>query len=166
MKAKLKPSICYIAGLSKKDSEKNAVAVETGSEEIELRFVEAAIKEFKIEPTKVVIEEKKDGRRKVYFYHSRIARQLAEIRSREEKLFRVPNEFSCNYLAGMFDSTGGFSKTGVHLNILTPQDEVMLANLGIHTRNGRISNISTFVALIGRYSYLLKSMNMTKRALS
>ncbi len=160
MKAKLKPSICYIAGLSRRYSEKNAVGIETRNSELELRFIEMAIKEFKVEPTKIIIEEKEDGKRKVYFYHSRVARQLAEIRQREDKLFRIPNEFSSNYIAGMLDSMGRFSKNGIYFDGLTPQDEVMLANLGVHTRYGRVSNISTLIGLAMKQSLILKEARL------
>lgn len=159
MKAKLRPGICYIAGLSRRMSEKNMVCVLTGIDGIELRFIEIAVKELMVDPKKVVIDEQEDGRRKVYFYHSRIARQLAEIQSREDRLFRTPNEFSSSYVAGMADSSGRFSKSGIYIDNLTPQDEVMLANLGVHTRNSRISNISALLKLLKGKSVLFGAGN-------
>ena len=159
MKAKLSLNTCYMAGLARRRSEKNMICIVTGMDAIELRFVEIAVKELGIDPKKVVIEEQEDRKRKVYFYHSRVARQLAEIQSREDRLFRSPNEFSRNYLSGMVDSIGRFSKGGIYMDGLTPQDEVMLANLGIHTRNGRVSNISALIELAKRHSVLLAFQN-------
>ena len=85
---------------------------------------------------------------------------LAEIRQREDKLFRIPNEFSSNYIAGMLDSMGRFSKNGIYFDGLTPQDEVMLANLGVHTRYGRVSNISTLIGLAMKQSLILKEARL------
>ncbi len=156
MKAKLKPNICYIAGLTRRALDKNAVGIETGIGEIAQRFAEIAVKELKVLPSKILVEER-DGRRLVYFYHSRVARQLEEIRSREDKLFKAPTEFSINYLAGIVDASGRFSKQGIYIDGLTPQDEVMLANLGIHTRNGRVSNISTLLELVKGKSVIVRN---------
>lgn len=161
MKARLRPGTCYMAGLTRREAERNAVGIATGLEELEQRFIEIAIKEFKIEPNKIIIEELGSIRR-IYFYHSRVARQLAEIRSREDKLFKVRNEFSMSYVAGILDAAGRFSKQGIYIDQLTPQDEVMLANLGIHTRNGRVSNISSLIELTKRYSTLIKKQLLTK----
>jgi hypothetical protein len=155
MKARLKPGICYMSGLSRRRSEKNMICIVTGIDGIELRFIEIAVNEFKIDPKKVVIEEQEDRRRKVYFYHSRIARQLVEIQSREDRLFRTPNELSSSYVAGIVDSSGRFSKNGIYIDNLTPQDEVMLANLGIHTRDARVSNISALAFLVKGKSIML-----------
>ncbi len=155
MKVKLKPKICYMAGLSTLPIERNAVGVETSFKEIEEQFIELALNVFHIEPSKIVIEEK-ENKCLVYFYHSRIARQLAEIRDREDRIFRVPSELSRSYVAGIFDSRGRRSAGGITIRALSPKDDVMLANLGIHTRNGSIMNISALLSFIEEYSLLLR----------
>ncbi len=161
MKAKLKPGTCYMAGLTARPAQRNEVGVETGNAEIEQRFIAMAMDLFKIAPNRILIEERL-SRRHVYFYHSRVAKQLAEIRSREERLFRSRDSLSGNYVAGLFDARGRFSKQGIYLDGISPQDEVMLANLGIQTRSGRVSNISSLAALAGAYSVTLASPTLRR----
>jgi hypothetical protein len=154
MKIKLTPEICYIAGLNAPFKEKNAVGVETNIKEIETHFAELAMKLFEVDPTRIMVTEE-EGRHSIYFYNSRIAKRLAEIRSKADKLFRSQNDLSRNYLAGMFDSMGRISGSGgVFMNGLQPVDEVFLANMGIHTKGGRIINISSLIALISGTSVL------------
>jgi hypothetical protein len=162
MKAKLTPSICYMAGLlSKSKNERNAVGIRTGLEELEKKFIEIAMKEFEIEPNRILIEEV-DGKRHIYFFHSRVAKRLNEIIGKEDKVFKVKNTFSSNYLAGMFDAAGGFGKESMYIRDLKPVDEVMLANLGIHTRGGNIMNISSFVSSIKGHSVLLSQSRISQ----
>ncbi|MEM3839469.1 MAG: hypothetical protein QXF01_02745 [Candidatus Micrarchaeaceae archaeon] len=157
MKIKLSPDICYMAGLTRNRMDRNAVGIITGIKEIAERFAGIANKEFGIEPKKIIESESK-GIRKIYFYHSRVSKRLGEIRSKEDRLFRAPNEAALSYLAGIIDSSARFSSNGIYIEALTPQDEVFLANLGIHTRNGRVSNISMLVKLAKPYSTVLKSL--------
>lgn len=154
MKIKLTPDICYIAGLNAPFKEKNAVGIETNTKELEERFAELAIKLFEVDPTRILVAEN-GGKHSIYFYNSRIAKRLAEIRSKADKLFRSQNDLSRNYLAGMFDSMGRISCSGgVFMNGLQPVDEVFLANMGIHTKSGRIINISSLITLISGTSVL------------
>ena len=161
MKGKLKPSTCYMAGLTRGEGERSSVGIETSMGDVEERFVKSALKDFKIEPNKILIEEK-DGLRHVHFYHSRVARQLSELREREDKIFKAQNELSKSYVAGMLDSSGRLSTSGIAIKGLKPIDEVMLANLGIHTRNGRIMNISTLLAFVHGVSLFAKHYSLEK----
>ncbi len=163
MKIKLTPEICYIAGLNAPFKEKNAVGVETNIKEIETHFAELAMKLFEVDPTRIMVTEE-EGRHSIYFYNSRIAKRLAEIRSKSDKLFRMQNEFSKSYLAGMFDSMGRISKSGVFMNGMHPVDEVFLANMGIHTKGGRVTNISSLVSLIKNISILVGISSSLKRS--
>ncbi len=156
MKHKLSPDTCYMAGLfSKSANDRNAVGIVTGLDEVEQRFVQIAIKDFGILPQKVLIEQAGE-RRRIFFYHSRIMKQLNEIATHEERIFRERNALSASYLAGIFDAAGSLRKNGAYINGLTPKDEVMLANLGIHTRDQRILNVSSFIELVNGSSYLLQ----------
>lgn len=161
MKARLNPNECYMAGLTRIEGERNAVQIETSMDEVEERFVKLALKEFKIEPNRILIEEEA-GLRRIYFYHSQVARELGRIRAREDKIFKAPNDLSKSYVAGIIDSSGRISNSGISIRGLKPIDEVMLANLGIHTRNGRIMNISTLLSFVSGLSLFTKQYSPGK----
>ncbi len=155
MKLKLTPDVCYVAGLlSQSKEERTAVGIVTGKGEIEQRFISIALKEFEIKPEKIVIKE--DGpNRHVYFYHSRIAKQLREIIDRENYIFKAKNDFAKSYLAGIFDAAGHVHKEGLKIKGLRPKDELMLSNLGIHSNRGRILNPSILLAFIRGRSIII-----------
>ncbi len=157
MEKKLTPSICYMAGLVSKSNEKDksAVGIQTGIEEIEQRFVEIALKEFSIEPTKIIIEEQAGGRH-LFFYHSRVSKQLKDICARETYLFKKKDKLSSSYVAGMFDGAGHVTHTTMTINPLSTPDALMLENLGVHTKGNAVLNISNFMSLIKESSLLLE----------
>ncbi len=122
--------------------------------EVEEKLVEIAVNELQIPPQKILIDEEGEERH-VYFYNSRLAKRLLKLISDEDKVFKVRNEFAASYLAGMFDAGGGIGRSGMHIGGLTPADEVMMANLGIHTRGGSIMNLSSFIGLVNGKSILV-----------
>ncbi len=149
MQKGLTPDICYIAGLSSKnrESRKNAIGVQTSVPEIEQKFVEIAVKVLEIDPKKIFIEHS-DGRIHAYFYHSRVAKRLANISSRESHIFKKPDQLSAAYLAGIFDAAGHIRSGSLSINPISPQDALMLQNLGIHTRGNTVLNISSLFSMI------------------
>ncbi len=157
---KLTPSICYIAGLVSKSAkkEKNSVGIETTISEIEQRFIEIAIKELKIEPTKILIDEAQ-GHRHIYFYHSRVAKQLSAIYTREIHAFKKRDNLSASYVAGMFDCAGRIRSGTVSINQILPSDALMLQNLGIYTRGNDIQNIGDFLSFIKDESIMIKRIS-------
>jgi hypothetical protein len=162
MSDKLTPSICYMAGLVSRSSkrEKNSVGIETTIAEIEQRFIEIAIKDLEIEPTKILIDEA-EGYKHIYFYHSRVAKRLKEIYSREIHVFKKKDKLSANYVAGMFDSAGRISRNSgeVSMTPITPEDAFMLENLGIHTKGNSIMNVGNLISLIGEDSILIRRIS-------
>lgn len=161
MKTKLTPAICYMAGLqSKGREERSAVGVSTGLEGIEQKFIEIAIKELKIQPNRIIIEEMGGGMRHVFFYHSRICKQLKDICDSSDKIFRHKNELSKAYVAGMFDAAGHKDARGLYIKKINPKDAVMLQNLEVYTKGNRIMNISSFIELIKDFSLLLIAIRM------
>lgn len=154
MKVKLTPELCYLAGLVGKGREEGgAVGIKTRNDEITERFVKLAL-ELGIDTKKVLIEER-EGLRHVYFYHSKLAKQLREIRDKETVLFKYRNLLAANYVAGIFDANGHFRGNRITLNGLNPKDNLMLQNLGIHTTGRVVLNIKNFISLINEYSVLL-----------
>lgn len=154
--AKLTPNVCYMAGLFSKAPrrEKNFVSINTGIEELQQRFAEIAVKDLKIEPSRIVLG--RDGSLGIGFYHSRVAKRLNDIISREVYIFRKESELSRNYVAGMFDISGHFTKSSVEIRHVRPDDALMLENLGVHTRGDSITTITRFVSLIKGPSLLLE----------
>ena len=152
MKTMLKPKICYMVGLfSKSLGENNAIGIRTNLKDVEERFIEIAVKELSIEPSKILFRD-----RDVFFYHSRIYKQFLDIVKREARIFRTENELSKSYVAGLFDGAGSIKRSGVYIKGMNPSDELMLEELGIHTNGGRVLNISKFFMLINGYSILLE----------
>ena len=162
MKSKITPSLCYMAGLVSRSAkkEKNSIGIETTIPEIEQRFIEIAIKDLEIEPTKILIEEL-EGRKHVHFYHSRIAKQLKEIYSREVHVFKKRDALSASYVAGMFDSSGRVSRNSgeVSMTPITPDDSFMLENLGVHTKGNVILNVGNLISLISKDSILIQRIS-------
>ena len=111
MKIKLSPNAYYIAGLmSKTIEENNAIGIKTGMRELEERFVEIALNDFKIDSKKILVEE---GERHVhvYFYHSQIAKQLKAVIKSSPKIFTKRDIKSASYIAGIFDAAGHVGKS-------------------------------------------------------
>ncbi len=160
MNTKLTSNICYIAGLvsKSKQAEKNAVGIRTSIGEIEQRFIKIAITELEIEPSKILIEEL-EGHRHVYFYHSRVAKRLEEIYSREIHVFKKIDKLSASYVAGMFDGAGRVRSTTMTITPISPNDAFMLENLGVHTRGNEILNIGNFMKLIGKESVMIQRVS-------
>lgn len=152
MTIKLTASACYMAGLMNRTTEKGRVGISTGKSAIEERFLEIAVKKLKVDPTKITITEGTAGMRNIHFYHSRIAKELREIREKELFLFKRINEFSRSYVAGMFDSSGHLQKGSITINGLSPKDRLMLENLGIRTLDRRIVNPGLLLDVIKGYS--------------
>ena len=136
-----------MAGLYSKSSraKKNLVCIDTGIDELKDRFVEIALKELGIDPSKIILDREGIS---AGFYHSRVAKQLANIVSREIYVFKTANGFSRNYVAGMFDISGHIKDGRVQIRHVTPKDAIMLDNLGVHTRGDSIMNIGAFIGLI------------------
>ncbi|MDE1860920.1 MAG: hypothetical protein KGH72_04365 [Candidatus Micrarchaeota archaeon] len=161
MERKLKPKVCYVAGLCSKNTEqeRNAVGVRTSVKEIEQRFIEIALTEFGIEPSKILVRDEINHVH-VFFYHSRVAKQLKKLVSRETIIFKRRNEFAASYVAGMFDAAGHESNGALSINGVNASDQLMLQNLGVHTLNGRILNARQLVELIKGRSIMLQRIKL------
>jgi len=159
MRIKLKPEICYVAGIySKVDSSSSKIELRTESSAVEERFIEIAIKSLGILPERVIAEGTR--KRNIYFYHSKMAKQLRYIISNETRLFKKRDANAASFVAGMFDAAGRVSNGMLSIEGLTGSDQVMLENLGIYTEGKRIRNISSFITLIHGFSVLLEHIQL------
>lgn len=155
MTTKLSPEFCYLAGIVGKtgQEEKSMVGINTTIDAIIENFVEVALK-MGVDSKKIMIEDL-DGVKHVYFFHSKIAKQIRELVEKETKVFKYKNEFSSSYLAGMYDASGKTRNGKMGISRMTRSDELMLQNLGIHTKGSSIMNIKYFLDFIKEYSILL-----------
>jgi len=158
MKAKLKPEICYLSGLAwlSKD-ERSHIEVKTDIQEIEIKFVEIAVK-LGVEPSKIMISEAK-GVYEAHFYHSKLAKWIREIRENESRVFKFRNELSANFVAGMFDSRGN-SNTYIDIKGISPSEGLMLENLDIHTKGSKVLNPRNLITLIKGFSIRIERIQM------
>ncbi len=160
MKTKLKPEMCYLAGMQGKGSEvRSAVGVVTTIGAIEEEFIELCIKYLLIPPNRILIEEKGNARH-IYFYHSQIYRRLKEINDKKARIFTRENELSRSYIAGLFDAAGHIGRNGITIKGMDPSDELILDRLGVHTMHGRILNIRLFITLLKGYSVLFEHVHL------
>ena len=144
-----------MAGLMDKvTGEKSEVGITTNFEEVEQRFLEIAVNKLGIEPNRIVIEEKEAGRRRILFYHSRVARSLRDINENANRIFIRRNELSGAYVAGLFDAMGHANRNGIYMGRMDPRTALLLEKLGIHTRENRITGVSSFMELVKGQSIL------------
>ncbi len=156
MKIKLDKDLCYIAGMkSKWKGDENSIGVCTQSTEVQARFLEIAIKRFGEKAEKIKVEGKC-----AYFYNSNLSRSLEKkVIEKKVKLFTKINENSLSYIAGIVDSSVRIGKRGIWLD-LDKGDELILENLGIHTKDGFVLNISFFIMLEKPFSVLLSNIRL------
>lgn len=123
LKLRLTPEISYFLGFWCHSKTKEGIGV-VGKERIE-RFVEISLKMSLTEPNKILIEG-----RKAYFYNSRLLKFLIRLEEKKHERFKYHNEYSGNYLAGLFDSVGTFKEGVALLRKWCRKDEIILSNLG------------------------------------
>ncbi|MGI0141918.1 MAG: hypothetical protein ACREBF_04715 [Candidatus Micrarchaeales archaeon] len=155
MSTRLTPELCYIAGIVSKSrqSEKSMVGINTTIDNVIENFVEISLK-LGVDTKKIMIEDV-EGVKHVYFYHSKLAKQIREIVEKETRIFKYKNEFSSSYIAGMFDASGKIRNGKLLISGLDKSDQLVLQNLGVHTMGERISNITQFVSLVKGHSILI-----------
>lgn len=156
MPTKLTPGLCYLAGIVSKtrQGERSMVGINTTIDDVVENFVEVALK-MGIDTKKIMIEDV-DGVKHVYFFHSKLAKQIREIVEKQTRIFKYNNEFSASFLAGMFDSSGKISRGKLLLSGMSTADQVVLENLGIHTHQNSITNIKAFLDIIKEKSVIFK----------
>ena len=163
LKIKLTPAVCYVAGLQcNSHEEHSAVGVHTSNKEIEQKFIEISVNELDIPPNRIIIREAGARMRHIYFYHSRICRRLKDVVNSSEKIFKRKNLFTASYIAGMFDATGHTDDRGLYLKRIGPREAILLQNLDIYTRGGRLTNPKAFLLLVRGSSILADQFSMKK----
>lgn len=154
MKPKLSPELSYIVGLWGIRRTKEGVGVR--GEDVVPIFVNESIKLKLTEPGKLLYSENS-----VYFYHSKWRKFFQEIwRDRMER-FKYLNEYSANFLAGIFDACGKIDEKGIVYTEGFGEDEMVLSRLGFKPkRKGKkiiVGNPVAFLKFIYGFLKVKKS---------
>lgn len=149
MKIKLTPQLAYIIGLWKARRAKEGIGVE-GNRGICEVFLRECLSLGVAQPDKVKFIEPKAQRLplgqerekreredcKVYFYHSAYRAFFDEVVKKELELFRYKNEYSANFIAGIYDGNGGVGRENrLHYFFGTKMDEMLLLRLGMRVKS-------------------------------
>ncbi|MEM0142961.1 MAG: hypothetical protein QXL94_03275, partial [Candidatus Parvarchaeum sp.] len=98
MKLKLSRQLCYFAGLqSRFKTENGEVGIKTNKQSLEENFVSVSLNEFKIPPNKILVEINENGSRHIYFYHSKINKELKQIIKSQTSIFKLPTPEARRY---------------------------------------------------------------------
>ena len=131
MKQRLSPEICYIIGLCNR--KKDSLYISTKEDLILKKFTEIIVKWLGINPgkIKIIIENENIT---AYSYNSRVMKFFNEILKKRQKAFKYMNDYSSNYLSGLFDSRGFEFRNNLYFNYLDLNDQMILENLHIHLK--------------------------------
>jgi hypothetical protein len=151
MKIKLTPQLSYIIGLWKETRTKEGIGVQGNEEHLSL-FAKEVLESGLTEPQKLLTsrDEPKEGeeeqetsqeRGSVYFYHTSYRKFFQKVVDDELERFKYKNEYSANFLAGLFDAVGTITDDGrVYLSRCTQKDEMVLYRIGFNpARKGRFT---------------------------
>lgn len=155
MKIKLTPELSYIIGLWRKCRSFGGLGVKGRKEILEIFSKEALDKELTT-PDKLLTEDER-----VYFYHTAYRKFFQEVEKNQLERFKYLNDYSANYLAGIFDAAGNIDEKGiVSLEKMTKEDEVLFLRLGFKTRRKKdilvMERPLIFLAFIKNYTKLFK----------
>ncbi len=162
-KLKLSPSISYLLGMYGKCAQERSASIAMTSSNASAieKAVKISMDELGISPNKLLITEFDDITR-VMFYNSKLRKLFDDALSRKMKIFKHPNDYAAEYIAGMFDAIGAIAHTGMYLSNIDPGDYMIIDTLGIHIlqKGNRyyIINESMFTLLISKYSMKLLSI--------
>ncbi|MDD5337071.1 MAG: hypothetical protein PHS02_01160 [Candidatus ainarchaeum sp.] len=152
MKIKLTPELSYLIGMWTRRRTKEGLGVE-GGKEIQEIFAQKLLEQGLTTSDRLLSDENK-----VYFYHGKYRKFFQEIENEKLERYKYINEYSANYLAGLFDAVGGITEGGVvYLERFGGIDEMLLMRLGFPVKkmDGKM--------LIGRpKAFLLFIRNYTK----
>ena len=159
-KLKLNPDICYVLGIfsGNRPERSGPIVLLTTSERTLEKFVSICVNCLGVQPNKFSISEN-EGLFQVSLYHSKLRKLFESSLKRRLTIFRWANEYSANYLAGLFDSNGGMDSYGLYIKRLSLADSQLMENLGIHTSQkgakSYIRNTGALIALIKSFSIVL-----------
>lgn len=163
-KLSLNPNVSYALGACS-HTIRDYIGMSSHNEKVVEKFVKIAIDEFGIEPNKILIGEEQ-GVSQVKFYNSKLKKLMIDALERKTRLFKYRNEYSAEYIAGLFDVYGGVNAKGPYLVGMDSGDMLILENVGIHTMQqgskSYIINPGAFLEFVAGHSVLVSSPRATK----
>lgn len=185
MKLKLTPELSYIIGLWKETRTKEGIGVYGNEEHLSI-FTKAVLDAGLTEPTKLLAsspKEPEEGEKElapeeedpfapelssVYFYHTSYRKFFQKVIDDELERFKYINEYSANFLAGLFDATGRIPQDGkVSLSRCTQKDEMLLYRIGFNPiRKGKVvyfTRPKKFIAYIKPFTKKFKNHPILSR---
>lgn len=128
-KLKLTPELSYLIGLWYVIRTKEGIGVKTKDKEILDTFSKMVLDLSLTEPDKLIVADDM-----VYFYHSKYKKFFIKVITNKLDKFKYINDYSGNFVAGLFDAVGSITKEGfVSLNGIGKTDELLLMRLGFIT---------------------------------
>ena len=157
-KLKLSPKVSYMLGVySVNKAAGQPISVSTRNGDVIERFVKVAMEELGVEPNKILLNDSGAA-----FYNSKLRKLFDRALERRRNTFKYVNNYSGNYVAGLFDCNGGIDRKGLFIRKIDVHDGLVLEDLGVHTRvqgsKSYIMNEKAFVALIKAHSMVLEKV--------
>lgn len=155
MKIKLTPQLAYIIGLWKARRSAEGIGIEGNRGICELflreclslglaqadkvKFIEPKAQKPRDAPegAQMHVREKREREDcKIFFYHSAYRAYFDSVLKNELELFRYKNEYSMNFIAGIYDGNGGVGReNGLHYFFGNKADEMVLLRLGMRVKS-------------------------------
>jgi len=128
MKIRLTPELSYLIGLWKVLKINAGLGI-SGDKDVLNMFIKLALEQGLTEPNKFQMDENK-----VYFYHTKYKKFFYKITDSELEKFKYINDYSGNFVAGLYDAGGEITDRGiVRIRGLNKTDEILLMRLGFLT---------------------------------
>lgn len=161
MKIKLTPELSYLIGLWSKKRCPEGIGI-NGNGDYQQIFAQCVL-ELKLVESNMLLSD--DA--KIYFYHTKYRRFFQEIEENKLERYKYLNEYSANYLAGIFDAIGEINEQGmVYLKMFGKIDEVLLLRLGFPTKKINeklvIKKPKVFLAFIKNYTRVFSNNPVMK----
>ncbi len=161
MKIKLTPELSYIIGVWRKCKSFEGLGVRGDKDLLEI-FAKEVIDKKLTAPDKLLTDDDR-----IYFYHSAYRKFFQEVEKNQLERFKYLNDYSANYLAGIFDAVGNIDEKGiVSIEKLNRQDEMLLLRLGFKTKKSQGVRVMerplVFLAFIKNYTKLFKENKVFK----
>ncbi|MBD3389597.1 hypothetical protein GF415_01425 [Candidatus Micrarchaeota archaeon] len=132
MKVRLTPELSYLIGFWKERRTKEGIGIRGEEEQLSI-FAQAALELELTEPDKLLTQTGEEGNDSMYFYHTSYRKFFQKVIDDELERFKYKNEYSANFLAGLFDAVGSITEDGkVFLSKCTQKDEMLLYRIGFN----------------------------------
>ncbi|HII53526.1 hypothetical protein COT30_01150 [Candidatus Micrarchaeota archaeon CG08_land_8_20_14_0_20_49_17] len=134
MKTKLTPEIAYLVGLWKHRKSKEGLGI-TGGLKLAEVFMAEAVRQGLLDANRIMATG-----RESYFYHTAYYSLFEKTVEEQLVRFAIKNEYSSNFIAGLFDSTGLLDGKTPVIEHADRADDLMLLRLGFRSelRAGRL----------------------------